>query len=113
AARTLVCAAALAALAAPGMARAAVSVALKPTAAPRVAQGRTFGFSASVSSTDALTDEVTFTIMPVGSPSKAVPFNRQLAAVPPGGTLDLGGNVVPSQWFTKLGRYEIVPTIKN
>jgi enediyne biosynthesis protein E4 len=113
AARALVCAAALIALAAPSVAWAAVSVALKPAAAAKVAQGRTFSFTASVSSTDPLTDEVTFTIMPVGSPSHAIPFNRQLAAVPPGGKLDLGGSVVPSQWFTKLGRYEIVPTIKD
>src|SRR5438105_3711535 len=113
AARGLVAAAALVVLGLPGVAHGAVSVALKPTAGASVAQGRTFSFTASVSSPDALTDEVTFTLMPVGSPAKAVPFDRQLAAVPPGGKLDLGGNVAPSQWFAKLGRYEIVPTIKN
>ena len=109
----LVCATVATALFLPGVARAAVSVKLEPAASPSVAQGRTFTFTASVSSDVALTDEVTFTVMPVGQASKAVPFNRQLAAVPPGGSLDLGGNVTPSQWFAKLGRYEIVPTIKN
>src|SRR5438876_481135 len=92
---------------------AACALACAALLAPAVAQGGTFTFNAAVSSDAALTDEVTFTIMPVGSPSRAVPFNRQLAAVPPGGSLDLGGSVAPSQWFAKLGRYEIVPTIKN
>src|SRR5438128_337767 len=111
--RSAACALACAALLAPAVAHGAVTVTLKPTASPSVAQGRTFTFNAAVSSDVALTDEVTFTIMPVGQPSKAVPFNRQLAAVPPGGSLDLGGNVTTAQWFTKLGRYEIVPTIKD
>src|SRR5438105_3272713 len=111
AARGLVAAAALVVLGLPGVAHGAVSVALKPTAGASVAQGRTFSFTASVSSPDALTDEVTFTLMPAAAPAKAVPFDRQLAAVPPGGKLDLGGNVAPSKWLAKLGRYEIVPTI--
>lgn len=109
----LVCAAAVTALILPSLARAAVSVQLKPTAAPAVTQGRPFAFTASVSSDAALTDEVTFTVMPVGQAAKAISFDRQLAAVPPGGSLDLDGTVTPSQWFAKRGRYEIVPTIKN
>src|SRR5207237_196393 len=82
-----------AALYLPAVARAGFSVKLKPAASTSVAQGRSFTFSASVSSDVALTDEVTFAIMPVGQPSKAVPFDRQLAAVPPGGSLDVDGNV--------------------
>src|ERR671931_2699091 len=90
-----------------------VSVRLEPVGATRAAQGRAFAFTASVSSQNALTDEVTFTVMPAGAPKRAVPFNRQLAAVPPGGTVELGGTVTASQWFAKVGRYEIVPSIKN
>src|SRR2546421_7861503 len=55
----------------PGVARAAVSVKLEPAASPSVAQGRTFSFTASLSSDVAPTDEGTFTVMPVGQASKA------------------------------------------
>src|SRR5256885_9000507 len=89
----LVCATVATALFLPGVARAAVSVKLEPAASPSVAQGRSFSFTASVSSDVALTDEVTFTVMPGGQASQAVPFHPQLAAVPPGGSLDLGRNV--------------------
>ena len=109
----LACAAVATALTLPSLAHAVVSVRLKPTASPSVAQGRPFAFAAAVSSDAALTDEVTFTVMPVGQASKAIPFSRQLAAVPPGGSLGLTGKVTTSQWFAKLGRYEIVPTLKN
>jgi hypothetical protein len=96
----------------PRAAPAGVSVALKPTATASVPQGRTFTFTADVTSTDALTDEVTFTVMPVGAlsrPSVQPPARGRAARR----LLELGGSVTPSQWFAKLGRYEIVPTIKN
>jgi len=86
-----------------------LSVALAPMAAASAPQGAAFTFTAHLTSSEPVTQEVVFDLVAPNGATES--FLSQLVAVPPGLPIDIQGTVATSQWFKELGRYKIVPTV--
>ena len=88
---------------------ATVDIAMTPTKGATVPLGAPFSLRAHLTSTEALSREVVFTVSaPDGS---SVPFVSRIVVVPPGLGADVDVSLTPAQWWKTTGQYRVTASV--
>jgi hypothetical protein len=88
----------------------AVTIDLRPTGPRSVSQGQAFGFQVILRNPGPEAVEVTVLLHLEGN-SGRMPFLGSRPAVPAGGQFTASEEVTSAQWFTDIGRFEILATL--